>query len=160
MRGSSSGLALAAGVAVAVAVTLGLAGCGSGSGRAPTTAATTPATHPPTTKPRPPTTTVFKPAAPQVSPDASAAQLVQAWAAGNRPLASSVATPAAVATLFAVPYPGEPEAIPRGCSSAFPPIVCSYGPPGGASPTDPLFEIFVSQTATAGWYVSSVTVDR
>jgi hypothetical protein len=142
------------------ALALGATSCGSGSGHAGPT--TVPTTTPPTTRPRPrpTTTTVFKPTAPQVSPDDSAAQLVHAWATGDRPLASSVATPAAVATLFAVPYPGEPAAIPRGCSSAFPPIVCSYGPPGGATPADPLFEIYLSQTAAGGWFVSSVTVDR
>jgi hypothetical protein len=146
--------------AAAVVLALGLSGCGSGSGHTAPTAA--PTTAPPTTRPRPrpTTTTVFKPTAPQATPDDSAAQLVQAWATGNRPLANSVATPAAVATLFAAPYPGEPQAIPRGCSAAFPPIVCSYGPPGGATPTDPLYEIFVSQAAAGGWYVSSVTVDR
>jgi hypothetical protein len=35
------------------------------------------------------------------------------------------------------------------------PIVCTYGPPGGASPTDPIYQVMVSQT-DGGWYVSSV----
>jgi hypothetical protein len=60
-----------------------------------------------------------------------------------------------VAALFAVPYPGSGLAISRGCSAGFPPIVCTYGPPGGAAPTDAVFEISVAQDP-AGWYVASV----
>jgi hypothetical protein len=60
-----------------------------------------------------------------------------------------------VAALFAVPYPGAGLALSRGCSTGFPPIVCTYGPPGGASPTDAVFQVSVAQDA-AGWYVTSV----
>ncbi|MBO0748167.1 MAG: hypothetical protein J2O47_07445, partial [Acidimicrobiaceae bacterium] len=82
--------------------------------------------------------------------------LVSGWAAGNRPAALSVAVPAAVNTLFAVPYPSG-NAVFRGCSSAFPPLVCSYGPP--ALGNGSLFEIYVSQAPAGGWYVSSVVVE-
>jgi hypothetical protein len=60
-----------------------------------------------------------------------------------------------VAALFAVSYPGAGLALSRGCSTGFPPIVCTYGPPGGADPTDQVFEISAAQDA-AGWYVTSV----
>lgn len=144
---------------------LALSGCGH-SGPAtdatttgPTTTSPAPPTAPPTTRPpvTAPPTTRWQPTAPQATPDAAAAILVNAWADGNRTTAASVATPEAVATLFAVPYPGPGLAIPRGCSTAFPPVVCTYGPPGGASPSDAIYEISVSHIA-AGWYVSSVQV--
>jgi hypothetical protein len=37
--------------------------------------------------------------------------------------------------------------------------VCTYGPPGGASPTDPIYQIKVSQVQ-GGWYVSSVVIEN
>ena len=125
----------------------------SSTAPATTTPATTARTTPRTVRSAP--TTALVVAAPQPSPDLAAAQLVGAWAAGNRARAASVAAPQAVATLFAVPYPGSSMTISRGCSSEFAPIVCTYGPPGGASPADPVFEIYASQTA-GGWYVSAV----
>ncbi len=96
----------------------------------------------------------------QLSPSAasSAAMLVSSWADGDRTAALAVATPSAVATIFAVPYP-RGLAIDRGCSVAFSPIVCTYGPPGGASPNDAIFEIDVTQ-ASGGWYVSAVKVEN
>jgi hypothetical protein len=84
-------------------------------------------------------------------------QLVYAWSSGNRALADAVASPAAVSALFAAPYPGPGLAISRGCSVAFPPLVCTYGPPGGASPEDSIDQLYVSQTSK-GWYVGSVSV--
>ena len=42
---------------------------------------------------------------------------------------------------------------------AFSPIVCTYGPPGGAAPSDPIYEIDAVQ-ALGGWYVSSVTINN
>jgi hypothetical protein len=140
-----------------------LAGCGHrGPATVPSTAgpattvgpATAPTTAPPVTAPP---TTSWRPSAPQASPDAAAAALVDAWARADRATASSVATPEAVASLFAVPYPGPGLAIDRGCSTAFPPVVCTFGPPGGASPSDGIYQLTVSQTP-AGWYVSSVQV--
>jgi hypothetical protein len=97
------------------------------------------------------------PPAGQPTADAAATRLIAAWAAGDRVTASTVGTPGAVASLFSVPYPGAGLALPRGCTEAFQPIVCTYGPPGGASPSDRVFEISVSQGPT-GWYVSSVRV--
>jgi hypothetical protein len=141
-----------------------LAACGHTPG--PTSVVTlappsAPSSSPPsssTSRPPPPKSTpstTYRAAAPQASPDGAAARLIGAWAAGDRPTARRVATPGAVATLFAVAYPGQGLAVSRGCSSTFVPIVCTYGPPGGASPTDPVFEIAVSQSA-GRWYVSSV----
>ena len=50
-------------------------------------------------------------------------------------------------------------AINRGCSTSFSPIVCTFGPPGGASPTDPIYQVLVSQAA-GGWYVSGVKIEN
>jgi hypothetical protein len=97
------------------------------------------------------------PTAAQAAPDAAAARLVSAWAAGDRATAATVASPAAVEALFAAPYPGPGLAIPRGCSTGFSPIVCTYGPPGGAAPTDSIYEISVAHDA-AGWYVTSARI--
>jgi hypothetical protein len=104
-----------------------------------------------------PTTTVALPGAPQPSAEAAAAALISSWATGNRPEALSVATSAAVTTLFAAPYTSG-LAIDRGCNSN-PPIVCAYGPPGGAPPTDPLYELYATNEPS-GWYISSVQIDN
>ena len=104
------------------------------------------------------TTTVAIPAALKPGAEAAATALVSSWTTGNRPAALTVATPAAVATLFSVPY-ASGLAIDRGCSTSFSPIVCTFGPPGGASPTDPIYQIMVSQV-TGGWYVSSVKIEH
>ena len=104
------------------------------------------------------TTTMALPTALQPGAEAAATTLVSNWAAGNRTAALTVATQAAVTTLFAVPY-ASGQALDRGCSTSFTPIVCTFGPPGGASPTDPIYEIDVSQTA-GGWYVSSVKLEN
>jgi hypothetical protein len=101
-------------------------------------------------------TTVALPAALSSSADAAATALVSSWSAGNKATALTVATPAAVATLFAAPYT-DGLAIARGCSTDFSPIVCTFGPPGGASPSDAIYQVLVTQ-ATGGWYVSSVRV--
>ena len=132
---------------------LGATACGNQPDPDPSTI-TTITPPPPTTS----TTTTTLPAALQpTAPDAAAA-LVAAWAAGNTLRALTVATVKSVETLFAAHYsPG--LAIDRGCSTAFPPLVCTYGPPGGAPPTDPIFEIYVS-TTSGGWYVSSVQIDN
>ncbi len=104
------------------------------------------------------TTTLALPTALQPAAQAAATALVTSWSTGNKPAALTVATPAAVTALFAAPY-ASGLAIDRGCSTSFTPIVCTFGPPGGASPTDPIYEIIVSQ-ATGGWYVSSVRVEN
>ena len=104
------------------------------------------------------TTAVVLPTALQPSADGAATALVSNWATGNRSAALTVATPGAVATLFTLPY-ASGQALDRGCSTSFSPIVCTFGPPGGASPTDPIYEIDVTQ-ATGGWYVSSVKTEN
>jgi hypothetical protein len=104
------------------------------------------------------TITTALPSALKPDPATAAQTLVSSWAAGNKVFAISVATANAVNTLFAVPYhAGLVE--DRGCSTAFTPIVCSFGPPGGASPTDQIYQIDVSQAA-GGWYVSDVKVQN
>lgn len=108
--------------------------------------------------PRTTTTTLALPTALQPGAEAAATALVSSWGTGNKAAALTVATPAAVTTLFAVPY-ANGLAIDRGCSTSFVPIVCTFGPPGGASPSDPIYEIDVSQAA-GGWYVSSVKVEN
>jgi hypothetical protein len=104
------------------------------------------------------TTTVALPTALKPAPEDAATALVSSWAAGNRAAALGVATQVAVTTLFATPY-ASGLALDRGCSTSFSPIVCTFGPPGGAPPTDPIYEIDVSQ-ATGGWYVSSVKIQN
>lgn len=128
-------------------------------GTSPSAASNAPAststTHPATGATK---TTVALPAALKPTPAAAAAALIASWAAGNQAQASSVAMSPAVTTLFAGRYtPG--LVIDRGCSVAFSPIVCTYGPPGGAAPTDPIYEIDVVQ-ALGGWYVTTVKIDN
>jgi hypothetical protein len=107
---------------------------------------------------KPTTTTLTLPAALKPSAAAAAADLISSWASRNQAQALTVATAPAVAVLFAGQYtPG--LVIDRGCSVAFSPIVCTYGPPGGAAPTDPIYEIDVSE-ASGGWYVSAAKVEN
>lgn len=119
----------------------------------PTTSA-----HVTTTSAHATTTTTALPATLGPSAVAAASALVSAWSTNNRSAALEVATPTSVTTLFGVPYTSG-LAIDRGCSTSFSPIVCTYGPPGGASPTDPIYQIMVSQ-AQGGWYVSSVKIEN
>jgi len=104
------------------------------------------------------TTAAPLPTALQPGAEAAATALISNWATQNRTGALSVATPAAVTALFAERYTAG-LAVDRGCSTSFVPIVCTFGPPGGASPTDPIYQISVSQ-AGSGWYVSSVKVEN
>jgi hypothetical protein len=104
------------------------------------------------------TTAVVLPSTLSPSAEGAAAALVSSWSTNNRAAALTVATPTAVATILAVPY-ASGLAIARGCSTSFSPIVCTYGPPGGASPTDPIYQIKVSQVS-GGWYVSSVKIEN
>ncbi len=83
--------------------------------------------------------------------------MVSAWATGNQAQALTVATPPAVATLWAAHYQSG-MAIDRGCNVSSP-ATCSFGPPGGASPSDPLYSITVSQAPSGGWYVTSVAIE-
>ncbi len=116
---------------------------------APTTTSSAPRTTP---------TTVALPTKLQPGADAAASALVSSWSTGNRAAALTVATPAAAAALFRVPY-ASGLAVDRGCSTSFTPIVCTFGPPGGASPNDLIYEIDVTQAA-GGWYVSSVKIEN
>jgi hypothetical protein len=104
------------------------------------------------------TTTVALPSAPKPGAEAAATALISSWATQNRAAALTVATQAAVTTLFAAQY-GSGLAEDRGCSTSFVPIVCTFGPPGGASPADPIYQLYVSQ-APGGWYVSSVKLEN
>jgi len=122
------------------------------SGAPATATLSTPTTDPTTT------TTLALPSALKPSAAAAAADLISSWASGNQAEASSEATAPAVAALFAGHYTAG-LVIDRGCSVAFSPIVCTYGPPGGAAPTDPIYEMDVVQ-APGGWYVSSVAVNN
>ncbi len=124
----------------------------SGSAAPPATTSTRP-TQPSTT-----TSTIAPPASLKPSAAAAAAALIESWASGNRAEALSVATAPAVATLFSAQY-SSGLVIDRGCSVAFSPIVCTYGPPGGASPTDPIYEIYSVQ-APGGWYVSTARIEN
>jgi hypothetical protein len=119
----------------------------------PTTSA-----HVTTTSVHEPTTTSALPTTLSASSEAAASALVSSWSTNNRSAALAVATSTAVATLFSTAYPSG-LAIDRGCSTSFSPIVCTYGPPGGASPTDPIYQILVSQVQ-GGWYVSSVKIEN
>jgi hypothetical protein len=153
-----------------------MSGCGSGGREAPTAAPTTtspaptvpvttvpattvPATTvPATTVPATTTTTSAVPSSPQPSGDVAAADLIADWKAGDRASALHVATAAAVASLFDTPYAGQ-TVIGRGCQDVqFPPVICSYGPEGGASASASLYQLTVTQ-APDGWYVSSVSIE-
>ncbi len=142
--------------------------CGTSKAAAPTTQPTTTAatattlqTIPPasttsTTVPVPTTAAPVIPPAPQPTAEAAANALVGYWASGNRTTALRVATPQAVTTLFAVPYPSG-LAVDRGCTSAFPPIICTFGAPGGGPTNAPIYQLYESQ-APGGWYVGSVQI--
>jgi hypothetical protein len=129
----------------------------SGDGHS-TAAAPSARAHVTTTSALVTTTTTALPATLSPSAEAAATALVSSWSTNNRSAALTVATPIAVSTLFSVRY-ASGLAISRGCSSSFSPIVCTYGPPGGASPTDAIYQIKVSQVA-GGWYVSSVVIEN
>ena len=104
------------------------------------------------------TTTIALPTSLKPGAEAAATALISSWSNHSRSAALTVATQAAVNTLFAVPY-ANGLAEDRGCSTSFTPIVCTFGPPGGASPNDPIYQIYVSQ-APGGWYVSSVKLEN
>lgn len=147
----------------ALAALAGLSACSSSSSPSAaskpaatsTTVAATTTTAPPTTV-GPTTTTVYVPSAPQPSAYNAAADLVADWASGNRAAAAAVATPAAVATLFAAAYPGPALALDRGCGDV--PLVCTYGPNGGANPNDAIYQLYASE-GPGGWYITSVLIE-
>lgn len=148
-----------AGVVLAATLLL-LGGCERTRSAAPAATTSAPAkapaprpppTAPPTTVPAS-TTTVYAPTAPQQSPGDAAAALIQNWAAGDRAGAAGEATPGAVATLFAIPYPAG-YLQPRGCTAgSVNPGTCTYR----NTETEGIYEIGVAH-GPAGWYVVSVT---
>ena len=153
-------------VAALVIVFMAFHSAGKG-GASPTASRHLPSTTVPATRvtvtsaPPSTTSTTAAPAAPPASPqstaDGAASLLVSSWASGNQAKALSVATAQAVSTLFAAHYQSG-LAGDRGCSSGGPPVTCAFGPPGGASPTDPLYSLTVIQAPGGGWYVSAVQI--
>lgn len=116
-----------AGVAAALALSgLVIGGCNGGTAAVVTTTTVVVATTTTTTASTLPPTTVYQPTAPQASQDLAAAHIVAAWKAGDRAAAAADASPAAVAAVFAQPFPaGGVQA--RGCSSAVAgPSSCIY----------------------------------
>jgi hypothetical protein len=104
------------------------------------------------------TTTPAIPVAPQPTADVAANALIANWASGNRAVALRVATPQAVSSLFAATYQSG-LAVDRGCSNGNPPVTCTFGPPGGANPNDPIYSLSVAQAPDGFWYVSTVQVE-
>jgi hypothetical protein len=143
-----------------VAVSVMVSACGAG-GSAPTTTSTTSTTVPTpaatTTVAPSTTTTVGLPPSPQASDQQASEDLITAWAEGNKAAALAVATPSAVASLFAFPYPAG-NAVFRGCTVSFPPLICTFGAPGGGNPNAAIIEVSVTEIA-AGWYDSAVEVE-
>lgn len=156
---------LALKVALGVVGPAALAACGSGGGAvAGHGSSTTSVPAAPTTSQAPatttaPTTSTTTPAAPppdlQPSSEQASAALMDAWMAADRAKASAVAAPEAVAALFATPYAGQPLN-DRGCTDAFPPIECTWGPYAGGSGS--IYQVAVTQTP-GGWYASAVMVE-
>jgi hypothetical protein len=148
----------AAWLLAAAALPWAAAACGSG-GKSPgasptTTAATTSTTAPTTTVPATTSTTAYKPATTEPTPDDAAYQLVTAWGDGNRAQAARIASPAAVGSLFAIPYPGAYLQF-RGCSSGFSPASCIYRNVNANS----IIDVYATRVA-GGWYISSVTLEN
>jgi len=158
--------ALSAPVLIVAALTVGalaVAACSSAGPRSAPTTGTGPATTTTvaTTTPFPTTTTVAAattaapttttPAlSPQPTPLAAASALLAAWRAGDRAGAGRVATPAAVAALFA----GAPQAYTdRGCQDPLNGTsACAFGAGSGLIQLQTL-------NVPAGWIVQSVTVN-
>lgn len=139
-------------IALATAA-VAVAGCSSSTGG---TTSTTPAPGtlaPPDTVAPPTTTTTgpLVPSAPAPSADAAAVALTSAWSSGDRGRASQVATPTAVATLFALPYPRDNLQF-RSCSNGSP-SSCTYR--NTASAAGEIYDLIVTQVAK-GWYVMAV----
>lgn len=91
------------------------------------------------------------PSAPAPSPDDAAVALTSAWSSGDRPRASQVAAPQAVATLFALPYPRDNLQF-RSCSNGSP-STCTYR--NTASSAGEIYDLIVTHVAK-GWYVMAV----
>ncbi len=139
-------------IAVAIGA-LAVTGCSSA------TVATTSTTPAPATLAPPDTAAPAKtaptvppvPGAPASSATSAAVALASAWSSGDRARASRVATPGAVAALFALPYP-QGNLQFRSCSTGSP-STCTYR--NTASSTGEIYDLMVVQVA-AGWYVMAV----
>ena len=155
----------------AIAAAVVLAGCGPGFGHH-TAIPTTVASAPPTTAARATTTTAVRattttavratttttipiPPHPQPTAEDAANLFMQSWVDGNRARSASVAVGSAVATLYATPYANQPLN-DRGCTTAFPPLICTWGPYAGGSGT--IYQVLVSPIGTR-WYVSALTIE-
>lgn len=133
-----------------------LAGCGSSRPAAALPPATS-APAPPSTAGSTTTTTTdpnTPPPSPQPSTEQASAVFMDGWMAGDRARSASVATPAAVASLYATPYAGQPLN-DRGCTDAFPPIICTWGP--YAYGHGSIYQVQLTQQGS-DWYVSGLTV--
>lgn len=99
-----------------------LIGCSSDSTPTADHASTPPTTSTTTTAP---TTTSTVPLSPAASPQEAATTFVNAWRAGDRATALTIALPAAVDSVFNAGEPGSPQN--RGCNRpADGPVLCVY----------------------------------
>lgn len=132
-----------------------VAGAGCSSAKVSTTSTTpTPQTlAPPDTAATPTTTATVSvvPSSPASSSEDAAVALTSAWGSGDRARAAQVATPAAVTTLFALPYPRGNLQF-RSCSNGSP-STCTYR--NTASSAGEIYDLVVVQVAK-GWYVMAV----
>lgn len=101
------------------------------------------------------TATVPLPPDPQPTAEGAADLFMQSWIDGNRAGSVSVAVRSAVAALYARPYANQPLN-DRGCTTAFQPLICTWGPYGGGSGS--IYQISVSAVGSR-WYVSAVTIE-
>ena len=133
---------------VAIVVLLTACGGGGGGGKSTPSATTNPPSPSPSTATQTTTTTTQVSQIPQASPDAAAVAVLNAWRAGDRAAAARVATPTAIATLFAQPPQGFSS---RGCQD---PLAgrsaCSFGIGGGLVDVNTV-------TLAGGWLVDGVT---
>jgi len=163
-RPRQSGLKLAAIlVGSALAITIVVAAFRSSAGphtagaSTPTFASTTTTASPTTTTTAAPTTTATPlPPLPQSTAEGAARAFIAGWAQNSEPAAAQVGTSQAVVTIFVNKYQAG-LAIDRGCNTVSP-ATCAFGPPGGASPADPLYQLTVAQEPNGGWYVSAVQI--
>lgn len=141
---------------LALALSAGLlAACGAGTGQTPSGTIAPSPTQASTTTAAPATTTTTIPPRPQPSAAEASNVFMEGWIYGHRSESESVATPAAVATLYAKPYGGQPLN-DRGCRDSFPPVVCTWGP--YALGHGAIYQVQVTRTAS-GWYVSGLTIE-
>ena len=100
-------------------------------------------------------TTPAVPPNPQPTAEEAANLFMQSWIDGNRAGSASVAVGSAVATLYATHYANQPLN-DRGCTSAFPPLICTWGPYAGGKGS--IYQVSVKPVG-ASWYVSAVMIE-